>query len=144
MSRRKINLNHKILKQKLSAEKMNHLNPLSCVRESCNAVVQQSKSVSINEVSLIEHSMKFRKTSVGDYCKDVEWDSYGWHYCWDIGSFGPLTVQYIFVMDAMNFCFWPTSGFEYDTLAKSLKIVLENDSSAFNAENLANINEVLF
>lgn len=33
----------------------------------------------------------------------VEWDFEGIHYC----DNGPLTVQYLLVLDALNFCFWP-------------------------------------
>lgn len=33
----------------------------------------------------------------------VEWDFEGIHYF----DKGPLTVQYLFVLDALNFCFWP-------------------------------------
>lgn len=33
----------------------------------------------------------------------VEWDFEGIHYF----DNGPLTVQYLFVLDALNFCFWP-------------------------------------
>ena len=45
--------------------------------------------------------------------------------------------QYIFVLDALNFCFWPLPGYEYDTLASSLKRELEADSKAFDAHRLA-------
>jgi hypothetical protein len=62
----------------------------------------------------------------------------GWHYCADVPN-GPLTCQYIFVLDALNFCFWPTPGLEYDYLATCLRKVLENDSTAFSAENLSSI-----
>ena len=33
----------------------------------------------------------------------VEWDYEGIHYF----DNGPLSVQYLFVLDALNFCFWP-------------------------------------
>jgi hypothetical protein len=33
----------------------------------------------------------------------VEWDFEGIHYF----DYGPPTVQYLFVLDALNFCFWP-------------------------------------
>lgn len=38
-----------------------------------------------------------------DSIPKVEWDFEGIHYFDD----GPLTVQYLFVLDALNFCFWP-------------------------------------
>ena len=77
-------------------------------------------------------------TSVGDGGA-VDWDASGIHYCEDVASLGPMTVQYICVLSALNFCFWPKPGFEYDTLAFSLKMVLEKDKEAFNACKLANI-----
>ena len=84
-----------------------------------------------------------------DLCKDalsfrdgVVWDSGGWHYAADVASFGPVTCQYIFVMDALNFCFWPSPGLEYDYLAVSLRKVLEADVTAFDAAKLAVMTEV--
>jgi hypothetical protein len=70
--------------------------------------------------------------------QQVDWDAEGWHYCLDAPN-GPLTCQYIFVLDALNFCFWPTPQLEYDHLAKNLKRVLENNSTAFSASSLATI-----
>lgn len=37
----------------------------------------------------------------------VEWDFEGIHYF----DNGPLTVQYLLVLDALNFCFWPGTLF---------------------------------
>lgn len=62
----------------------------------------------------------------------VEWDFEGIHYF----DNGPLTVQYIFVLDALNFCFWPDKDLNYDTLASGLKVALQNDKSAFDADRL--------
>ncbi|CAI8588968.1 unnamed protein product [Vicia faba] len=38
-----------------------------------------------------------------DSIPKVDWDFEGIHYF----DNGPLTVQYLFVLDALNFCFWP-------------------------------------
>ncbi|XP_057960320.1 uncharacterized protein LOC131152469 isoform X2 [Malania oleifera] len=62
----------------------------------------------------------------------VEWDFEGIHYF----DNGPLTVQYLFVLDALNFCFWPDKDLNYDHLALGLKEALENDKSAFDADRL--------
>nr|XP_023870457.1 queuosine salvage protein-like [Quercus suber]POE88720.1 upf0553 protein [Quercus suber] len=62
----------------------------------------------------------------------VEWDFEGIHYF----DNGPLTVQYLFVLDALNFCFWPDKELNYDHLASGLKAVLQNDQSAFDADRL--------
>ncbi|KAK4584840.1 hypothetical protein RGQ29_022501 [Quercus rubra] len=62
----------------------------------------------------------------------VEWDFEGIHYF----DNGPLTVQYLFVLDALNFCFWPDKELNYDHLASGLKAALQNDQSAFDADRL--------
>jgi hypothetical protein len=48
-------------------------------------------------------------------------------------------LQYVFVLDALNFCFWPLRGYEYEHLAASLKQTLVNNPRAFDAENLMKI-----
>lgn len=50
-------------------------------------------------------------------------------------------IQYVLVLDALNFCFWPLQGYEYEHLAGSLKAALEADPNAFSAESLASITE---
>ena len=44
---------------------------------------------------------------IQDSVPKVEWDFEGIHYF----DNGPLTVQYLFVLDALNFCFWPGMSF---------------------------------
>lgn len=119
---------------------LDQLNPCQQIRESCYRVSTEASFVRINQEAI----EKFSKSIVEErlstsYCqKEVLWDSDGWHYT----DGGHRTCQYVFVMDALNFCFWPSPGLEYDTLAKSLKSVLETDKDAFAAENLAVITEV--
>jgi len=123
---------------KLSIGSAQH--PLFQIRTTCNNVVLQSSHVMINDeaiTSIASIMIKDQQQSL----KNVEWDAFGWHYNADSSTQGPLTCQYIFVMDSLNFCFWPTEGLEYDTLAMSLKTVLESDSNAFSSENLIGIDE---
>lgn len=118
------------------------MNPLICVRNSCNDVVTSSSYVKIN-INKIDQFATELVSSSGSSSNNnnVEWDSSGWHYNQDALTDGPLTCQYIFVMDSLNFCFWPANGLEYDTLAVSLKNVLESNSNAFDAVNLMSIDE---
>lgn len=44
---------------------------------------------------------------IKDSVPKVEWDFEGIHFF----DNGPLTVQYLFVLDALNFCFWPGKCF---------------------------------
>ncbi|KAK9949103.1 hypothetical protein M0R45_004645 [Rubus argutus] len=67
-----------------------------------------------------------------DAIPKVNWDFEGIHYF----DNGPLTVQYLFVLDALNFCFWPDEDLNYDNLAAGLKEALLNDKSAFDADRL--------
>lgn len=119
------------------------MNPLQSIRESCQRVLDQAENVTIDDSAITKYAAQMGDATIGDFRKEVEWDAQGWHYCADVHTLGPLTVQYIFVMDALNFCFWPSPGFEYDTLALSLKSVLEADNTALNAEKLATITEVV-
>ena len=118
------------------------LNPCQLIRDSCYRVSREASLVKINQEAIERVSrgiVEVRQSK--EYCqKEVLWDNDGWHYT----DGGHRTCQYVFVMDALNFCFWPSPGLEYDTLAKSLKVVLESDKNAFAAENLAVISEVHF
>ncbi|CAH0521211.1 unnamed protein product [Peronospora belbahrii] len=67
----------------------------------------------------------------------VTWDSGNVHYFHDVKHDGPSTCQYVFVLDALNFCFWPTEKMDYEHLASGLKMALVHDSHAFDAEKLA-------
>ncbi|KAG5181375.1 hypothetical protein JKP88DRAFT_269044 [Tribonema minus] len=65
------------------------------------------------------------------------WSNCGWHYSADAAASGPLTCQFVFVLDALNFCFWPTPGLEYEHLASGLARALEADPRALSAAVLS-------
>ena len=51
-------------------------------------------------------------------------------------------VQYLFVVDALNFCFWPSRGeWEYEDLSTAIKRALEADAAALSADRLAAMDE---
>ena len=97
-------------------------------------MVAQASHVSIKQEALLflTHTLASAHQTT-----PIEWDESGWHYQADASVAGPLTCQYILVLDALNFCFWPTPGLEYEHLARGLKRVLEKDQHAFDAERLA-------
>ena len=43
--------------------------------------------------------------------EQLEWNHGEVHYFADVETDGPWTCQYVFVLDALNFCFWPVEGF---------------------------------
>ncbi|KAE7999708.1 hypothetical protein FH972_004113 [Carpinus fangiana] len=99
------------------------------VRESSAWVASHSSHVLVDSAG-IEKVVD----SIGHIPK-VEWDFEGIHYF----DNGPLTVQYLFVLDALNFCFWPDKDLNYDNLASGLKAALQNDKSVFDADHLQKI-----
>jgi hypothetical protein len=111
---------------------------LSEIRDTCAHVVSVTEDVvAIDTPSIKKWVASFATENVEEARRGVEWDASGWHYCADSTTCGPLTAQYVFVLDSLNFCFWPTPGLEYDTLATSLKLVLELDPHAFDADRLS-------
>lgn len=58
-----------------------------------------------------------------DSIPNVEWDFEGIHYF----DNGPLTVQYLLVLDALNFCFWP-GGYHFFNIC-SAQFVLYSEFS---------------
>lgn len=103
------------------------------VKWSCKDVMMSlTRSVLINDDQL---------NNFADYlCKEyslVLWDENDFHYTGEMS----LMEQYVFVLDAMNFCFWPCEGLEYEHLAKGLKNALIKDPSCFDASRLEMITE---
>ncbi|RVW57440.1 Queuosine salvage protein [Vitis vinifera] len=68
------------------------------VRASSAWVAARSAHVVVDS-SGIEKAVE----EIQDSIPKVKWDFEGIHYF----DNGPLTVQYLFVLDALNFCFWP-------------------------------------
>ncbi|VFQ58351.1 unnamed protein product [Cuscuta campestris] len=97
------------------------------VRATAAWVASHSSHVTVDFAG-IEKVTETMKNSI----PNVEWDYEGIHY----RDNGPLTVQYLLVLDALNFCFWPDKDLSYDHLASGLKTALENDPSAFDADRL--------
>ncbi len=117
------------------------MNAVESVRSTCSYVMQHAKSVRVVEQAvdtLIKDNSKF-PIDVNDALSKVQWDSCDWHFNRDAAIAGPLTAQYILVLDALNFCFWPCPGLEYEHLAIGLKNVLEADPTAFDADNLVKV-----
>lgn len=117
---------------------------LQSIRTSCAFVTSRASQVHIVESAidtLLDNEEAFSKDFT-TALKNVEWDSPNWHYSVDVQTAGPLTAQYILVLDALNFCFWPVKNLEYEHLAVGLKNALLADSHAFDAQKLASVDEV--
>ncbi len=124
-----------------SAGSFNLLSPVVQVRSSCQRVVDLAIHVKINEEAMNDYVDELIEINLDEFRNGVEWDAYAWHYSQDSSVGGPLTCQYVFVLDCLNFCFWPTTGLEYDTLALSIKRALVEDENALSGAALSSISE---
>lgn len=106
------------------------------VRESCQWAVSQSKHVRIDREVLEKEIKENPELYAREACPD--WAPPDGSHFRDLSN-PELTTQYIFVLDAINFCFWPAEGYEYDQLAGSLKQVITKNPSAFSASNLSTL-----
>lgn len=61
----------------------------------------------------------------------------GWDKSVHFADGGPLTAQYLLVLDALNFCFWPDPGLGYSDLALGLRAAVIADPSGLDAERLS-------
>jgi hypothetical protein len=62
---------------------------------------------------------------------DTAWDEEGWHYSpparWPKLVRKERLAAYILALDAINFCFWPVQGYEYEDLATTLTCMARSD-----------------
>ncbi|KAJ0399011.1 hypothetical protein P43SY_008331 [Pythium insidiosum] len=116
------------------------MDPTALVRDSTARVVAQATHVHIDDAGVDRLADKLSaKLQAPDSPGYVTWDSGDFHYFADVDADGPLTCQYVFVMDALNFCFWPTESMEYEHLARGLKNALLKDPHALDADKLINV-----
>ncbi len=103
-------------------------------------VVEHARDVQIDHAA-IEHA--------ADALAEKQVAPPAWNYEWHFHDGTPRTVNYLFLLDALNFCFWgnPKWGIEYDgktldgywALAASLKRAAETNAEFLDANFLARI-----
>lgn len=115
------------------------------VRQTVEEVARHARHVKIKEEAIDEllssESTGFSTDFVNSLSK-VQWDACDWHYCADAVTGGPLTALYVLVLDALNFCFWPTPRLEYEHLAVGLKTALITNPESFSASALRTVSKV--
>lgn len=102
------------------------------VLESVRWVVEHAEHVVLDEDALRQRAQELAKQSLS-----LAWD--GLHF-----RDGTVrTVQYLFVLDSLNFCFWPESRWRYRghdgyiALATALKDAFKREERFFDAADLA-------
>jgi len=111
--------------------------PCSFVRTSAQFIISQAKHVTVDSKDAITAAAKKLQA---DHIHTVSWDDAGWHYADDASSGGPMTAQYVLVLDALNWCFWPSStSMEYEQLAVGITNALRKDVHSLDADRLTAI-----
>ena len=113
------------------------------VLESTAPVVEQAEHVQINNARIKELCLQWKTSfpSVSGWNDRVHWSD---------GS--PNTANFVLLLDALNFCFWPDPGqpkwkvsYEgvlhdgYMALAASLKRAIEVGDRLYEAERMASV-----
>jgi hypothetical protein len=106
------------------------INPLSAVRQTTAEVVRLARHVTINDQALARYAATLAATQA----TPAGWDDEN-HF----RDHGPLTAQYLLVLDALNFCFWPAAEWGYNRLARQLKQATLADPAWLDATALASI-----
>ena len=106
-------------------------NPCTYVKESTLKIIPSMKHVKIDE----EVIKKFVSELLQDKncLKFPKWSES--HFDATSVPFETL-LRYLFVIDTLNYCFWPNEGFEYFSLAKNLYLTLKENKDFFEIENL--------
>ena len=111
--------------------------PLCCVRESCARVVAAAKSVSVDAEAVAAVAQHWRESKMLSTRPAFDRTL---HFVDE--SRPGLTAQFLFVVDALNWCFWPSgeaAPFEYHNLAGGLKASVEREPACLEARRLAKL-----
>jgi hypothetical protein len=108
------------------------------VRQTCLQQATISKHVHIDMDELKNLAQWIGTT------RTIEWDESNWH-CSEAEVGIELAIKYVFVLDALNFCFWPAQGkVEYADLAIALKKAMLHDKQSFDGKNLIQMTPAMF
>jgi hypothetical protein len=111
--------------------------PLALVRSTCEFVASRARHVRLDSAALAVVAKHWRESAL--LSRQPPFDR-RLHFVDEHRL--PLTVQYLFVLDSMNWSFWSDDGsaaFEYHNLAGGLKQSVERDASCLDAQRLASI-----
>jgi hypothetical protein len=109
-------------------------NPCTYVKESTLKIIPSMEHVKIDQESL--------KKFISDLLQDKNALKFP---KWSESHFDATSVpfetllRYLFVIDTLNYCFWPNEGFEYFSLAKNLYLVLKENKDFFEIDNLVKV-----
>ncbi|KAL6766835.1 hypothetical protein ACKKBG_A37555 [Auxenochlorella protothecoides x Auxenochlorella symbiontica] len=110
--------------------------PCCCdmVRQSAAAVARVGTHVQISKPAIAAVAASIRASHAARLVGPAAWDTRV-HFRDTLRP--ELTLRYCLVLDALNFCFWPEPGLEYEHLATGLKACVEADPQVLSDDSLA-------
>ncbi len=106
--------------------------PLQLVLPTTAAVVAQCSHVSIDDKGMDD----LCRNNLPSHLPTPEEFDTTMHYV-DTNNDPQGTIQYLLLVDSLNFCFWPCPGLEYEHLARGLKQAVAADPQLLSAARLA-------
>jgi hypothetical protein len=110
------------------------------IKHTCDFVANNSTHIKIN----LDKIHEFIDSKLELFNSIPSWSSC--HF--DVNQYGlELTIAYICIIDALNFCFWPVENilkdkeFEYGDLVNNLNILILKDPEFFNCEHLIKLHK---
>lgn len=111
--------------------------PLRSVLPTTEAIVGQCSHVKIDDAAISSLCATHLQSSLS-VANPPQFDT-TLHY---VAPGNPdSTVQYLLLVDTLNFCFWPTPGLEYEHLSQGLKAIVEADPDALSTTRLIALTE---
>eukprot|EP00892_Ulva_mutabilis_P007559 jgi/Ulvmu1/5175/UM021_0192.1 len=112
-----------------------HANAVQLVKETTQQVVHEAQYVSVSHAAIKKCCRDIDSATMATILAPVAFDS-TLHFVDGTSH----TLQYLLVLDALNFCFWPVDAMEYDCLSLGLKDYIEqNGHRAISAAALMNV-----
>ncbi|KAK9863549.1 hypothetical protein WJX84_001183 [Apatococcus fuscideae] len=108
--------------------------PLSRVRKSAEVIRRAARQLAVSTEGIERAAQSLSIQTLSRLASPTAFDT-ELHYC----DKGPLTAQYLLVVDALNFCFWPEPQLNYEHLAAGVKVALREDAQSLSADRLAEI-----
>lgn len=105
--------------------------------------MEHQKSVTIDENKIDAFVVEMEDKVAGD--GTFVFDKWSDFHLSDIAKYSvEQLTAYVFVTDAMNFCFWPdnpSGEFEYEHMTRNLEKILDSDPGFFTPARLATVTE---
>ena len=108
------------------------INKCDLVKKTCNLIYSESKHVKINEENMKKFCYDISTNKINK--NFLEFNDCDFH---KIKNQEPKAiVNFVFILDTLNFCFWPQNNFEYENLSSNLGKISNKDHNLLEPKEL--------